>query len=122
MQGVHSTGTAWVLSNKTTTTNIVDIQVCDEDTCAEEDTHSHGYRLYVKVNDPYWYLSRRYNLRQVVFATTSVDDGYELDTTSCTLGDAVTATSQSFSATDSGAFECGYDCDNNGTTLSITYE
>jgi hypothetical protein len=119
---VSWSGTGWVLSNKTTTTNILDIQLCDEDTCAEEDTHSYGYRLYVKVADPLFLPIRRHNLRQVVFTTTSVDDGYELDTTSCALGAAVSPTSQTFSATDSGTFECGYSCSNSGTTLSITYE
>lgn len=119
---VSWSGTGWTLSNKTATTNIVDIQLCGEDTCAAEDTHSYGYKLYVKVNDPVWTGGPVHNLRQVVFATTSVDDGYELDTTNCVLGSAVTPTTQTVSATDSGTFECGYACANNGTTLNITYE
>lgn len=118
---VSWSGTGWTLSNKNTTTNITDIDICAEDTCSEEDTHSHGYRLSAEVGDALW-LGRTHNLRQVVFATTAVSDGYELDTALCELDDAVTVTSQSFSATDSGTFECHYSCDNSGTTLDITYE
>jgi hypothetical protein len=113
-------GAGWSLSNKSTTAHILDIDVCDtNDWCDTEDTHGYGYRLIAKVVDP---LPLAYNLRQVVFATTSVDDGYELDTSNCTLGSSVSPTSQSFSATDLGAWECGYSCSSSGTSLQITYE
>jgi len=58
----------------------------------------------------------------VTFATTSVDDGYELDTSRCTLGSAVSPTSQTFSVSDTGAFECGFDCDVTAPSLLLTFE
>jgi hypothetical protein len=107
----------------TTTTNIVDIDICDKDTCAAEDTQSHGYELIVDVRDPVVAGVMVYNLRQVVYTTTSVDDGYELDTTSCTLGSSVSPTSQTFTQTDSGAWPCAYSCAAAaGPSLMITYE
>jgi hypothetical protein len=54
-----------------------------------------------------------------------VDDGYELDTAKCELGDAVSPTSQLFSATDAAsvdAFECGFTCDADGASVTLTYE
>ena len=63
-----------------------------------------------------------YNLRQVVFTTTSVDDGYELDTVSCTSSSGVSPKSQTNSATDNSIFECTYSCSYDGTTLQILYE
>lgn len=117
---VSWSGTAWVLSNKSTTTNITDIQICNEDTCAEVDTHSYGYRMYVELNDDLA-LGTTHHLRQVVYTTTAVDDGAELDASACTLGTSVTPDSQTFSATDSGSFECYYSCDNAGTSIRISY-
>jgi hypothetical protein len=114
-------GTGWVLSNKSTTSNITDIKVCNEATCAEVDTHSYGYRLYVELNDTIG-PAGAFNLRQVTFTASSVDDGYELDTSSCTLGNAVEPSYETYSASDTGLFECYYSCSNAGTTLSITYE
>jgi hypothetical protein len=114
-------GSDWVLSNESTTTNIFDIELCGSgSSCTAEYTHSYGYRLVAKVYDPVVY--NQYNLRQVVFTTTSVDDGYEIDTSTCTTGDSVSPTSQSFSATDSPTHECGFSCGNTGTTLNLTYE
>lgn len=96
----------------------MDVDICDELTCEDVDLHGHGYRLSAKLRDP----DGSYNLRQVVFATTEVDDGQELDIENCTLGPAVSPTTQTFTATDSGPFECGYSCDNAGTSLLIRYE
>lgn len=111
--------TGWTLSNKSTTTNITAINICTiGNDCSEEYTHTFGYRLYVQVNDP---LPGAYNLRQVVFTTTSIDDGFEVDA-SCEAADAVSPTSQTFSGTDSGTFECLYSCDNSGTSVQILYE
>ena len=117
---VSWTGSNWVISGKTTTAHIIDINVCDtNDFRDSQDTHSYGYRLTAKVVDP---VSPNHNLRQVVFTTTSVDDGQELDTSTCVLGTSVSPTSQSFSATDSSPWGCGYSCSNVGTSVQITYE
>ncbi len=115
-------GRAWVLSNKTLTANIVDIQLCSTDmwcTNLSED-HTYGYKLIVDINDPD--LSINGNLRQVVYTTSSVDDGHLLNLGPCSLGSSVSPTTQSFSETDSGAFECGFDCDASGPSLVFEYE
>lgn len=119
----YYTGSGWALSNVTTTTNIVDIDICDKDTCAREDTQSHGYELIVDIRDPIVIVTKPYNLRQVVFTTTSVDGGYELDTAACSLGSSVSPTSQAFTQTDGGPWPCGYSCAAAaGPSLTITYE
>ncbi|MFQ5517221.1 MAG: hypothetical protein ACE5E8_06570, partial [Acidimicrobiia bacterium] len=101
-------GTGWVLTNKTTTTNITAIDVCDLDTCSAEDTHSWGYELRENIVDPVTVGLPVYHLRQVVYTTTAEDDGFELDTANCTLGNAVSPDSASYNATDPGPFECAY--------------
>jgi len=117
---VSWSGSGWILSNISTTSNIVDIDICDEQTCGSAiDAHGYGYRLTAEVDDP---LPGAYNLRQVVFTASSVDDGSELNLGTCTLGNSVSPTAETFAATDSGLFECGYSCSNSGTSLAITYQ
>jgi hypothetical protein len=117
---VSRSGGGWAVSNVTPTANITNIVVCSGDACgSQEDNHAWSYRLIAQVNDP---VPASFNLRQVVFTTTSVDDGYAISPTTCSVGTAVSPTSQSFTATDSGMWECGYSCDYSGTSLEITYE
>jgi hypothetical protein len=123
-------GSAWVLSNETTTTNIVDIDICQGDECSgTSGDHSWNYKLIVDVNDPE--DSYAYNLRDVTYTTTSVDDGYEIDfglthTTCDSLGDSVSPTSQSFTATDRPgkwrSTRCSFNCNIVGTSVQLTYE
>jgi len=118
---VSWSGTSWTVSNVNTTTNITSIDVCPGPGCGASYDHAFGYTLIAKVWDPK--LTTTQNLRKVVFTTTSVSDGEELDTSACTLGSEVSPTSQSFSQTDNGAFECGYGClTASGPSLAITYE
>jgi hypothetical protein len=120
-------GSDWVLSNKNLTTNIVSISVCDASMECSHDVdgdHAWGYKLIVAINDP---LAAGFNLRQVVYTTTSVDDGYELDTDTCELGSSVSPTTQSFSQTDTGVFtlvggRCPYGCSVTGASVTIIYE
>jgi len=118
-------GSSWVLSNKTLTANIVGIYLCSQDSlnCSTVNgTHSAGYKLVVDLTDPVG-TGPPYNLRKVDYATTSVDDGYELDMEQCTLGGSVSPTSQSFSQTDTGGFECELTCSTiSGPSLTIAYE
>ena len=100
---VYWTGSAWALANKSTTTNITDIQVCSGDACGSQyDGHAWSFRLIARVTDPVVLVTGAYNIRQVVFTTTSVDDGYVIDE-NCDLSTAVSPTSQSWSATDAGS-------------------
>lgn len=116
-------GTAWVLSNESTTTNIIDITVCNpDDYCSSSGTaHEYAYELIVDINDPVTLGLTSYNLRQVVYTTTDMDDGYEIDMPGCTLGDSVSPAADSYSQTDSGAFECSYDCNASGPSVTIQY-
>lgn len=58
-----------------------------------------------------------------VFTTTSVDDGFTIDNSDCsTTSTTVSPTSQTFTATDTGGFECDFACANvTGPTVTITY-
>jgi hypothetical protein len=118
-------GSTWVLSNQTLTANIVGIYLCPLDSlyCSTVNgTHSSGYRLVVDITDPV-VATYSYNLRKVVYATTSVDSGYELDQELCTLGNSVSPTSQAFSQTDNGGFECELTCSTiSGPSLTISYQ
>jgi len=121
---VSWTGAGWSLSNTTTTTNILAITVCDigSETCKAEDTHSYGYKLIVDINQQKVVGFTPHNLRQVVYTTTSMDDGFELDTSNCTLGTGRTPIAESFTGTDTPPFACPFNCSQAGATVTITYE
>ena len=113
-------GSGWTLSNKVMPAGIVDIQVCDiSGTCAST-TGPRAYRLKVDITDPF---SGPNNLQSVVFTTTAVDDGFTIDNSDCsTTTTTVTPTSQTFTATDNGGFECDFACANiTGPAVTITY-
>jgi hypothetical protein len=88
-------------------------------------TNSWGYKLIVNVKhtliDHCDMTYDRY-LTSVQFSTTEVDDGNLIDEFHCTEEDAVSPTSQERNATDTGVFECAFNCDMVGAQLLITYE
>jgi hypothetical protein len=122
-------GTAWVLSNKSTTVNILQIDVCDANMeCSqdEETVQAWGYKLIVDMNAVYNDRNGAHHLRQVTYTTTSIDDGYELDPEQCTLGSSLSPDSQTVSKTDTGPFtwisgRCPYGCSVSGATVTIPY-
>jgi hypothetical protein len=119
---VSWTGSSWSTSNVTTTTNITAISVCTTDTCQAEDTHSYTYKLIVDVNDP---VSTVYHLRKVNYALFSADDGYELDTEECELGNSVTFLDDFAGTDDTGYFNlarCPFTCDVSGASAVLHYE
>lgn len=91
------------------------IGVCALVTCG---SHSSSYRLYVDLFDP---EPGGNNLRQVVFTAVTVPNGTDFDGSTCALGSSRTPTASSFNATDSGSFECAFNCNGTGATLNITY-
>lgn len=115
-------GSTWVTSNFQGTASITAVGVCGNgDECGSQTTpHSWGYRLYVKVWDPD--QTYAYNLRRVEFTTNSVDDGHVVSVGNCTLGLAVSPTSQVFTAYDDGGWPCGFDCTASDAAVDITYE
>lgn len=105
---------------------IYGVTVCHVDGCGTMGAihNAWAYELVVlidkrraKCNDLYdGYLSH------VVYTTTSVDDGDTIRTGDCSEQVAVSPTSQTFSVTDSGTFECTYSCAAaSGPVLYITY-
>jgi hypothetical protein len=127
------TGNAWSLSTSGTSPlgPIFSISLCagdDTDSCTDGDTtHSWAYSLIVDVarTNGYWCVPamwwRTGNLHRVVYTTTSVDDGDVIDET-CAEAGAVSPTSQSWSATDYGPWECAYDCDASGASMGVLYD
>jgi hypothetical protein len=113
-------GSGWTLSNKNLPADILDLQVCDVSGSCGSAVGPRAYKFRLDVRDPAPGLN---NLQSVVFTTTSVDDGLTIDLSSCTTTTtAVSPTSQTFSATDFGSFECDYACANvTGPSLTITY-
>ena len=62
-------------------------------------------------------------LSHVDYATTSVDDGNLIDTSTCMEGASVSPTSQVFTVTDSGGFDCVFACASAaGPTMTISYQ
>lgn len=115
-------GSQWETSNFVPTASITSVGVCGTGYQCDSLTtlHSWGYRLYARVWDPD--LTDDRNLRRVVFTTTLVDDGYVVDVERCTLGSAVSPTSQTFTAYDDGGWPCGFSCTESDAAVDITYE
>jgi hypothetical protein len=110
---------------------IRDVDVCTDDGCGDGYDHSWAYSLIAdiqKQNGYYscWVQGQEYlasrTLERVTYTTTSVDDGDEIDTQSCSEDSSVSPTSQSWSTTDSTTFECDFDCDAAGPSLSLRYQ
>jgi len=104
------------------------VSVCTDDSCSASATHSWQYELIVNLDNnlaglPCAGTDYAAALNQVVFTTTAVDDGYLVTVGNCTLGSAVSPTSQSWSANDTGAFECPFTCAAaGGPAVTIRYE
>lgn len=109
-------GSSWSTANFSGTTHITAAAACALSTCG---SHSSSYRLYVDVTDA-WSLPAK-NIRQVVFAATSVPNGTDFDSSTCVSGSSRTPTASSFTGTDSGSFECAYNCNATGATVNLTY-
>ena len=106
--------------------NINAIGVCETaDMCEKVDLHAYGYKLIVDTTDPPAGAGT-YKLRRVVYTTTDLNDGNELDTSACSLGSSVSPNADSFSQTDWGPFtngagSCPYGCSVGGPSVTITY-
>jgi hypothetical protein len=117
-----SFATAWGLSNIVTTANIDAVDVCSTGDCTAGGTaHGWQYKLFADIDAQVLIGAKIYNLRQVVFATTSISNGHVLNLPNCTLGSAVTPNSQTYSVTDN-AFDCNFNYGSaNGPGLTIQY-
>lgn len=106
---------------------IVAVSVCDSRSCPGDLAirHSWAYELIVDVETNHDFRCgpklQSGALTSVDFKTTSIDDGVKLS--NCSHGSGVSPTSQSFSVTDSGPFECPFTCaDAAGPAVTITYQ
>ena len=117
-------GSGWVVSNKSTTSNILDMKVCTAGLgCLSGGTlHDFEYQLAIDITDPVSLGLYSYNLRRVDFTASNIDDGNVLDLGVCTLGTSVTRTAASFSQSDSGPFECSFDCQSGAPSVTIAYQ
>lgn len=107
------------------------VTVCNAGSCGGQNELDNGYayRLLVDINHTSAWLcpvdENLYSvyLSSVAYQTTAVDDGnlVDLSVSPCTEGTAVSPTSQTWSATDNGAFECGLSCDDSGASTTILY-
>lgn len=104
---------------------IYGVTVCHVDGCGTiENAWSYELIVDLATNNgqcdegaPLGFLSR------VEYETTSIDDGDAIREGNCTEWYSVSPTSQTFSVTDSGAFECTYTCAAaNGPTLTLIFD
>jgi len=101
------------------------VVLCDINSDQCVDTFDNDYRLNVDIdkvngavaggpcNGNFRYINR------VVYTITNIDDGDDYDSSHCVIGSAVSPTSNSFVATDTGTFECAFNCET-GPSLTIT--
>jgi hypothetical protein len=118
-------GSAWELSNETTTTNIVDIGLCDTgDDCYQGETkRSWGYALIVDITDPVVDGGNYYNLNRVLYEMDTVDNGYLLNPTTCVLGSSVSWADTFDGGYDYGPFTyCPFDCEPTSPSLTLKYQ
>jgi hypothetical protein len=113
---VYWDGSDWQTQNVVTTTNIIDIQVCDvypdpRECQSGEDVHSWAYLLIADIHDPLDISGSQYNLRMVTYELQSVDDGRRILSpgTTCTLGGTVSWAENTDGGVDHGPFELSWD-------------
>ena len=126
-------GSGWSVSCTGCSVNgpITSVTICNTGSCGGETELDNGYsyRLLVNINHTLqWQCPVDQNtydvyLSSVAYRTTSVDDGNLVDVsaTPCTEGAAVSPTSQTWTATDNGAFECALSCSDTGASAAILY-
>lgn len=126
------TGSTWSASCTgcdATNGPIRSVSVCPVDSCTiGPATHGWSYKLIVDVElqaERYCVLNNTNEatyLVRVEYTTTEVDPGDIIDTVECDEVGAVSPTSQVWTATDYGSFECAFNCDSTGASTAIFYE
>jgi len=102
------------------------VVLCDinSDQCVDE--FDNDYRLNVDIDEVYGLVSGGpcngfpLHINRVVYTITSISDGDDYDSSHCVVGSAVSPTSNTFSATDFGTFECAFNCET-GASLTVTF-
>jgi len=104
---------------------IRDVVICDinSDNCQSLDN---DYRLNVDIDTFFGLVpsgpcsGNALFINRVEYTITNVSNGDDYDGTNCVVGSAVSPTTNSYSATDFGAFECAFDCET-GPSLTVTF-
>jgi len=104
---------------------IYDVVICDinSDNCQSLDN---DYRLNVDIDKLFGLVPtgpcsmNPLYINRVEYTITNVSNGDDYDASHCVVGSAVSPTTNSFSATDFGAFECAFDCET-GPSLTVTF-
>jgi len=105
---------------------IYDVVICDINTDPCIDTFDNDYRLNVDIDEIFGLVPtgpcamNPLHINRVVYTITNISDGDDYDDSHCVVGSAVSPTTNSFSATDFGAFECAFDCET-GPSLTVTF-
>lgn len=128
---VNWTGSSWSVSCtgcNNTTGPIRSVSVCAVDGCTSGFTsHGWAYKLIVDVDDANVRFctlllgNEPAFLDRVEYTTTSVDDGDKINTGTCAENGAVSPTSQTWTATDTGSFECAFNCNATPVYTGISY-
>ncbi len=114
----------WTATCSGCTGPINSVAICEHGQGCDNIAGELGYKLIVDIDhtaadmcDTQWdgFLS------DVTFTTTSVDDGDTVSESDCSIGSAVSPTSQTWSSIDSGAFECSGSCSDDGAFVTILY-
>jgi hypothetical protein len=105
------------------------VNICQGTTCstgAPAVYHAHSYKLIVNAdltktqNCPPG-GNRTLHLDRVMYATSAVSNGNLVNMGDCSLSTAVTPIYASYTNNDGGAFECPFNCSQNGPEILISY-
>lgn len=101
--------------------------MCNLESCAGGDgPHGSSYRILLDIAQAIVLAGTCggtiANLNKVDFDSTRIDDGIAYDTTTCMAGSSAQPTQGSYSATDSGTFECAISCSDLGASVTILYQ
>jgi hypothetical protein len=103
---------------------IVGAAVCDSVVCGG--AHSFQYELLVDLVANAVFLCgatpHSGQLETVAYTASDIDDGDELSTDGCSEIATRTPEAGPFTATDTGSFECPFNCDATGPTVTILYD
>lgn len=122
----YSSSTGWSVTCTSGCGGVIgSIGICEVGQGCDNANGELGYKLYVDITSQQTNLCNGGNntyLSKAVFTSTSVDDGITVNETTCASGSSVSPTSQTWTATDNGAFECAFNCTAGpGASVTITY-
>jgi hypothetical protein len=107
---------------------IVGVAICNNSNCGAVANPTIGYELLVDLTANAVFqcfgANQTGKLVQVDYQTSSVDNGNPItNNTTCALGSSVSPTSQTWTTSDTGTFECDFTCAGaSGPSVTIQYQ